>query len=153
MEAIDQGAIEADVRKAIARLFERDSFLLENNANERSISHKLAEYLQMELDCWDVDCEYNRDDHEIKQLNLPPRQKPADDPHATTVYPDIIVHRRNTDQNLLAVEIKKSNNPDDGSFDCRKLKAFKDQLGYQHCLFIKFKVGTPNPECEEFEFL
>lgn len=153
MEAIDRDALEAVVRKAIDRLFERDSFLLQSNANERSISHKLAKYLQMELDCWHVDCEYNRDGHDNKQLDLPAKQKPTDDLDARTVYPDIVVHHRNTEHNLLAVEIKKSNNPDDGSFDCLKLKAFKKQLGYQYCLFIKFKMGTPNPDCEEFRFL
>lgn len=159
MEAIDRDAITAVVRKAIDRLFERDSFLLQSNANERSISHKLPEYLQevlsnvMELDCWHVDCEYNRDGHDSKQLDLPAKQKPTDDLDARTVYPDIIVHRRDTNENLLVVEIKKSNNPDDGSFDRRKLKAFKCQLRYQHALFVKFKVGTPDLGCEEFEFL
>ena len=45
---------------ALSELIERDSFLFEADANERSITHKLAEYLQAQFQDWNVDCEYNR---------------------------------------------------------------------------------------------
>lgn len=41
--------------------YEKERYLLENNANERSLTHKLAEYLNLEFQDFDVDCEYNLD--------------------------------------------------------------------------------------------
>lgn len=58
---IDQIKVHKKVEKAINILSKNDAFLLEGNVNERSISHKLAEYLQQEFNDWNVDYEYNRD--------------------------------------------------------------------------------------------
>ena len=52
--------LEEKLKAAIARLYKKDRFLIDNDLNERSISHKLAEYLQTEFHNFDVDCEYNR---------------------------------------------------------------------------------------------
>jgi len=41
--------VKRKVERAIEILRKNDSFLIDNNANERSISHKLAEYLQQEF--------------------------------------------------------------------------------------------------------
>lgn len=58
------------VLEAIRQLLEKDSHLLRVNASERSISHRLGLHLANEFPDWDVDCEYNRNDHEIKRLHL-----------------------------------------------------------------------------------
>ena len=68
--------------------------LLQLNANERSITHKLAEYLQREFSDWNVDCEYNRLGAAIKRLPAP-EAIGSDDEDGRTIFPDIIVHRRN----------------------------------------------------------
>ena len=56
-----------DVKKrviaAICALYRHDRELLAVDANERSITHKLAEHLQREFPEWHVDCEYNRVGH------------------------------------------------------------------------------------------
>ena len=41
--------IKNSLQKAIKKLKQKDCLLLKNDANERSISHKLAEYLQQEF--------------------------------------------------------------------------------------------------------
>ena len=51
--------IERSVKTALNKLFERDAELLQNDVNERSITHKFAEYLESEFPGWDVDWEYN----------------------------------------------------------------------------------------------
>ena len=51
-------------------LLRHDRALLELDANERSLTHKLAEYLQGEFPDWDVDCEYNRDGDTPKRLSV-----------------------------------------------------------------------------------
>lgn len=64
----------------------------------------------------------------------------VDDTIAKTVFPDIIVHRRGTDRNLLVIEVKKSSNGLDETYDLMKLVAFREQMGYRHAAFIR--VGT-----------
>jgi hypothetical protein len=87
----------------------REHVLLEVDANERSLSHKLAEYLQAEFQGWNVDCEYNRDVDRVKQLPAP-EQTQTDAEDGATIFPDIIVHRRKRPENLLVIEVKKTSN-------------------------------------------
>lgn len=78
-----------------------DGDLLELGANERSLTHRLAIYLERGVNArerserkWHVGCEYNRDANTPKRLGLPIQTIDSDDLEATTVYPDIIVHHR-----------------------------------------------------------
>jgi len=145
------GTDTALVKEAMDKLIKDDQWLLQSDANERSISHKLAEHLQTKLPEWHVDCEYNRDGISPKRLVFPKTQPHPDDEHAITVFPDIIVHHRNSNDNRLVIEMKKSTNPDKGDFDKQKLKAFVEQLGYSLGLFITVTVGkTPSYLIEEF---
>ncbi len=115
---------------ALELLLRLDAYLFETDVNERSISHKFVSYLQEEFKGWDVDCEYNRDHHDPKILNLPgisSLEVRPDDVQAKTVYPDIIVHHRGTEDNLLVIEIKKANNPESIDFDMLELKEYKEQ--------------------------
>ena len=129
------------VRMAIERLNRFDILLFEADVNERSIAHKLATYLQDEFQGWDVDCEYNRDHVKQKRLKLPKNSSldgQPDNVRATRVFPDIIVHHRGTEDNLLVIEIKKTSNQ---KSDVQKLEAFKRQLGYTYTLFLRFNTG------------
>lgn len=125
---------------AIGLLLENDLFLLENNVNERSVSHKLAEYLQLLFKDWHVDCEYNRDYDKVKKLHFASSQSEnTDSLDAKTVFPDIIIHHRNTDDNLLVVEMKKCGNSQGDDFDKKKLKAYICELNYKCGCFVKFE--------------
>lgn len=117
-----------------------DNFLLENNLNERTISHKLAGYIQNEFSDWDVDCEYNRNIDRVKRVT--PVYIFTDDTDANTVYPDIIVHIRNTEQNLLVIEIKKKATESSKNNDINKIKSFIRELNYRYGLFIDFETGN-----------
>lgn len=137
--------VETKVRNAIEHLVYRDRFLLENDVNERSISHKLAAYLQIEFgDEWDVDCEYNRNHDITKRLIIPPNDDKVkiDDTTARTVFPDIIVHRRNSDDNLLVIEVKKGKSDlERRDFDLRKLRAFQGKnYHYLYALYLQIKT-------------
>jgi|YNPMSStandDraft_1061717.scaffolds.fasta_scaffold15950_3 hypothetical protein len=114
--------IKKKVEFCIRQLLGNDRDLLEIEVNERSIAHKLAEYLQQQFPKWHVDCEYNRHGIEIKKLG------------EARVYPDIIVHLRNTPFNLLVIELKCSNKNYEG--DIEKLKEFTDKNGE-----FKYKLG------------
>jgi hypothetical protein len=96
------------VLSALQELLRRDAHLLKVDANERSITHRLAMYLQQELPDLHVDCEYNRDGADPKRLGYFHLERPdTADTDAHTVFPDIIAHIRDTDQNYLVIEAKK----------------------------------------------
>ncbi len=110
--------------------------------NERSIAHKLTNYLQAEFLGWEVDCEHNRNHDNPKTLPLQRKKVSNDDLHACTVFPNIIVRHRNTDSNLLVIEIKKSTNTSSASWDKQKLSAFKKVLGYKFAIFLRLETGS-----------
>jgi hypothetical protein len=147
-ENIKQGAIEMkeqevqeNLTKALDKLILKDDFLLKIDAHERTIAHKLAEYLQQEFPYWHVDCEYNRYKDKEKKVN----QKKE------SIFPDIIIHRRNSNENILAIEIKKISYKKKRKLtyeellkkyknDIEKLNYYKENLSYQYTLFIEFYV-------------
>jgi adenosine/AMP kinase len=135
--------IENKIKIAVNNFEARHSTLLEVKANERSLTHKLAECLQKEFADYDVDCEYNRKGFDTKRLNLTPVSILSDDDTGTTVYPDIIVHKRLLqDNNLLVIEAKKVEWEEDNTeYDRKKLKAFLSQLGYKFAVLVKFRTA------------
>jgi hypothetical protein len=132
-------------------LYKNDLLLIENNVSERSISHKLAEYLQDEFPDWNVDCEYNRMYDQIKVLEG--IQECSEQRSTDRIYPDIIVHERNTDKNLVVIEIKININD---CCDIKKLEKltlrtgkFSYKVGYfirlskekERCVIRRFQGG------------
>lgn len=145
--------IKDAVNVAIAELLKNDRKLLELDVNERSITHKFAEYLKTEFPDWDVDCEYNRDGHDTKKVCIASKQVSSDDSEGTTVYPDIIVHKRGMGNNLLVIEAKKDTNCSDADkFDKEKLGAYKRELKYKFALFTKFFTGK-NQKDPKLEYI
>ena len=141
--------IEEKINKALSILHTKDIKLFEINVNERTLTHKLAEYLQMEFTDWNVDCEYNREGHKPKELDKFVEKISSDDEDAHTVYPDIIVHERDSSNNILVIETKKSikslkhiDIKDIDSKDKNKLDGYISELGYRHAYYVVFFVGT-----------
>ena len=128
------------VARALSELLENDNDLLGIDANERSITFRFAMYLQQHFPDWTVDCEYNRDGTDPKRLGHLELYPDSEDDEAKTVFPDVIVHRRGTRNNYLVLEFKKSTSRIDRQIDLRKLRGYKQQLGYEHALFVE--VGT-----------
>jgi len=62
--------VERRLQAAISALRSQDSHLVEVDASERSITHRLAVHLERLFPGWDVDCEYNRDRRDHKTINL-----------------------------------------------------------------------------------
>jgi hypothetical protein len=129
------------VLNALRRFIDNDLYLLEVNANERSLTHCLAIHLQSEFPALNVDCEYNRDGIDPKRLPHLDLHPNSEDEDAKTVYPDIIVHRRGSRENLLVIEIKKNSNKSGRDTDLAKLAGYRRELGYRAALFIEFSVG------------
>lgn len=56
--------------RTLKKFLKKDSYLSDVDANERSQTHKIAEYLQQILPGYNVDCEYNRKLRQEKTLNF-----------------------------------------------------------------------------------
>jgi hypothetical protein len=141
--AMEQRELEAVVSTSLRRLFEKDAFLLEHGVHERSVTHKLAEYIQQELPSLNVDCEYNK--HGLSTKRLP---RIVNHTNKELVYPDISVHLRGNDgSNLLVIEAKPKRTAIVPEFDDIKLQEFTKSDGdykYRVGLFIGFnKLATP----------
>lgn len=131
--------IAKKVGLAVQQLLEMDAELLIRDLHERTITGRLADHLRPHFPEWHVDCEYNRDDHEIKRVN------------GNIVVPDIIVHHRGTQENLLVIEVKKSNTRAPDEEDINKLHAYREShLRYQNGLFLKLLVGEGAPGVSRF---
>lgn len=126
---------------ALNELKHKEPYLLKNNLSERCIAHKFAEYLKEQFEgLFDVDCEYNRRfdstkvEQAIKRIHIQRNQLIAigidrfrkNDTHS--IYPDIIIHKRESENNHLIIEIKKSSNDCkiDKNFDKLKLMKFTE---------------------------
>ena len=135
------------VEDTVQTFVKEHAVLLENDTNEQALSHQLASLLAPRFQDWDVDCEYNRNGETIKRLRyaLVPNGEVSD----RNVVPDIIIHHRRTDENLVAIEVKKSTNKEPSFKDHAKLQAFREQLGYTNCLFVRFESGTKEPRILE----
>jgi hypothetical protein len=123
--------------------------LLEEDVSEQAISSRLARKFELVSHGWNVDCEYNRDQGTIKTLKYTLSEN--GDIEKRNVVPDIIVHHRRTNDNLLAIEVKKVGNRENRFKDEAKLKAFREQLGYKYTLFVDLKTGK-NPSIESVVF-
>ncbi len=127
------------LRLALQKFFLNDSFLIHNDVHERTLTFRLGIYLQELFPSWNVDCEYNRNRRAIKKITTCREQPRA-------VFPDIIIHRRGTAQNLLVIEAKKNANKQDKEADIKKIEEYLNDptLKYRYGLFLDF-----NDFCQE----
>src|ERR671914_824102 len=107
MLTVGRAEITELVESAVTRLVKEQPELLELDVTERALSPHLAIYLAQRMPpSFDVDVEYNRNGADPKRLQLPRRQALDYELRATTVFPDMLVRRRNTDDaNLLVLEL------------------------------------------------
>jgi hypothetical protein len=125
--------IEGIIDKTIKKFLEYDHQLLQLCVDERASTHRIACYLEdIFNNGWHIDCEYNRKGRNPKRQN------------GGLVRPDIIVHRRDTCDNLLCIEAKKSG--EILADDRRKLREFTNEKGeyrYQFGLLLLISLEEP----------
>jgi hypothetical protein len=122
--------MQTELNKLVAALQEfyaQEAFLLDKDAGERALTHRLAVYLEKQYPGWQVDCDYNRLGE--RMLRLPHGTiVSTDDALGKSIFPDIVVHQRAVPDNLLAVEVRKATNHQPIEHDQQKLKAMTDPL-------------------------
>lgn len=159
--------IKGRIESALKILFKKDIYLLQKDINERAVAHRLAIYLQCVFPEYDVDCEYNgnvlQDDGKkyicilkdrLKMLGLLKQKEEKVDKEVLErlVYPDIIIHKRDTSENLCIIEIKKSTSQIPKDYDKLKLECYTssnydNNLEYKLGLYIEFLAGVDKPTC------
>jgi hypothetical protein len=117
------------------REVEKNDYLLwEYKVGERAFAHRLATYLEKYFPEYHVDCEYNKQGTDGENKNL--------DYTTNGIYADILVHKRgDNDDNLLHIELKRSDNrlgTRGIENDLKRLKGMKQQpkLYVVACLII-----------------
>ncbi|OGZ27293.1 MAG: hypothetical protein A3F95_00020 [Candidatus Nealsonbacteria bacterium RIFCSPLOWO2_12_FULL_39_31] len=141
--------IENILKQAKRCFLENDHYLFTVEANERSLTHKFAEYLQNIFGYeWSVDCEYNRFGQDGKKIveiieQMVGKDTITSETKTRTVYPDIIVHKRGLEgPNLIVIEAKKDATVKEKSGDVKKLKIIKEKYNYKFAIFVNFKIKT-----------
>lgn len=155
------------LNRAINKFKKDDFYLITNKASERAMAHRIATYLESEFENYNVDCEYNiniEHNSDRKKIYLLEEEVKKYKPTHTvienkevSVFPDIIVHKRGTnDRNLLVIEIKKDTSTINDEFDYFKLKKFTktedgDRLFYSLGCALKIFTNTNMIETTYFE--
>lgn len=136
---MDRTELEERLEAGLRRLMDQDTALLEYDAGERGVAARLACHLAPFFPDHHVDVEYNRHGLGPKSVTLPPE---CGGGGAHLIVPDIVVHRRGSDDsNLLAVELKKETNTTPRECDRAKLLAMKAEFGYEHGVVLELPAG------------
>jgi hypothetical protein len=134
-----QAEMQAELDKvvgALAEFYARETHLLDKDLGERTLTHRVAVYLESRFAGWDVDCDYNRLGE--RRLRLPKGSiVSTDDDSGKSVYPDIVVHHRAIPENLLAIEVRKAGTHQPPDHDQHKLRAMTDPH-----LWYAFQAGV-----------
>ena len=157
--------IEEKVNLALDIFYVKDKYLIDNDIHERSMTHKLANYLEELFNGYDVDCEYNKNtteskkiydvEHKIQEIKKDTEYEYKD---SIAVFPDIIIHKRgNKLKNLLVIEVKKDNAIKNNKskleeIDILKLKAYTSKdLNYRYGIYINLKNSREKVVIKKFE--
>lgn len=120
----DYGYIRRALADSVLQALDRDFDLIALGGHEQSVAHRIGVYLEAHFSGYAVDCEYNRQKHKTKA-----RPAETDSAAPKKMRPDIIVHVRNSGQNVLAVEMKANAN-EDSTDDLAKLKTLRADKTY-----------------------
>ena len=148
---------------SIIDFIKNNKILLDNDLSERNICSELRATIKKHFSDWDVDTEYNRFGKdrkrkliirakerflEAKRNGETPNSSVSIDelyenPESAPVYPDLIVHERTEEfNNLIVLEVKKSNNPELLSgWDEWKIEFFRNTLRYQIGAHLVLNTG------------
>lgn len=154
--------------KAKNKFLKEEKEIIKIDVNERTLSARLMFHLQTLLlneiyqenyKEYSVDCEYNRmNEYKIKALKRYENFEIDDNSDKIRkIFPDIILHKRKEEDNLIVIEMKKStsNNIDCKEKDRERLKIMtnlNDPNNFNYTLGIYFEVDTTGNNNHIIEF-
>ena len=145
--------------KAKEKFLKEEKEIIEINVNERTLSARLMFHLQTLLlneiyqenyKEYSVDCEYNRRKEIVKILPKEYRELEKKDKQ---IYPDIILHQRNSEKNLMIIEMKKTYSSDEGGKNENRdrlkfLTSLRKENKYKYLLGVYFEVNKFSDKCK-----
>lgn len=124
------------ISEAIRDVLTSEQGLLYPEVGEETIAHKLGVHLISRFPEYHVDLEYRRNLGERKTAVVPPRGSPDGPFRRSPVRPDIIIHLRGTNENVVVIEVKKTTSARrELIHDTLKLESFTDPNGSLRYLF------------------
>ena len=139
------------VVEALKEFYASEKFLFDHDLGERTLTHRLAVHLEKQFADWNVDCHFDR--LGARTMQLPHGTIVSTDDHIDkSIYPDIVVHRREAPENLLAIEVRKAGNHQPEEHDRQKLRALTDPhlwFAYGTGFFLTLQ-GNGVSGCEMF---
>ena len=141
------------------KFLKEEKEIIEINVNERTLSARLMFHLQTLLLSeiyqesykeYSVDCEYNRRKEIVKILPKEYRELEKKDKQ---IYPDIILHQRNSEKNLMIIEMKKTYSLDEGGKNENRdrlkfLTSLRKENKYKYLLGVYFEVNKFPDKCK-----
>ena len=158
---MEQLKIEKILWDSISELFENDLLLLskEYDIHERTIAHRLAIYIEKRFLGFNVDVEYNRmrDKYGLDDIgNIIGKRfewEKIDEIEKTRyVYPDIIVHKRDQQENLIEIELKFAWKNSRKDLDFKKINEYVEQLNYKYGVYIELNEHYEDCKLEFWPF-
>lgn len=143
------------IDSSLDELFLKDKAILfeSYDLHERSIVHRLAMYMETHFSKFDyyVDVEYNRMRNNYGEDVIGNVIGKAIDfeksgEGSSYVYPDLIVHKRDTENNLLEVEVKMKWKNKLKELDYLKINEYVNQLGYKFGVYLE--LSDKRDECK-----
>lgn len=145
--------------KAKEKFLKEEKEIIEINVNERTLSARLMFHLQTLLlneiyqenyKEYSIDCEYNRRKEIVKILPKEYRELEKKDKQ---IYPDIILHQRNSEKNLMIIEMKKTYSSDEGGKNENRdrlkfLTSLRKENKYKYLLGVYFEVNKFPDKCK-----
>lgn len=137
---ISENEVRERVKGAIDQLRHKDECLIEDDTHECSLTFRLGLYIQEQFSEYIVDCEYNRMFNTSNGSRVPKSIEGIGN-----VRPDIIVHQRRTEDNLLIIEMKKATG--NGALDKEKIfKLCSPPRNYTYGLFLQISMQLASLE-------
>lgn len=144
--------IEEIINRSLDKLYVNERAILtkEYNISERTISSKLGNYLDNLIGKqYDVDVEYNRmrtkyEHDDLGNLMGKTLNWEESGEGISFVYPDIIIHKRDTNINLVEIEVKMFWKNRKKDFDLLKINEYMRQLGYVFGVYIELHQEREN---------
>lgn len=129
---------------ALQDFYARETFLLERDLGEHTMTHRLAVCVEKQFAGWEIDCNYDRLGE--RTMRLPHGTVVSTDDHlGKSIYPDIVVHQRDIPNNLLAIEVRKATNHQPIEHDQHKLQALTDpHLWFAYAIGVMVTLTTRN---------
>ncbi|MEX0287953.1 MAG: hypothetical protein AB3N14_02490 [Flavobacteriaceae bacterium] len=145
------------IQKSLDNLYSKDALLMDAayDINERTVTHRLAIYLESYFKEFGyiADVEYNRirgdyDSDAVGNLMGKCLNWQDNEQGSSYVYPDIIVHKRDTDDNLLLIEVKMAWKSSKKNDDLLKINKYLKEIRYRYGVYIELSENRDKSQVQ-----